>query len=209
MKRPRVLLADDHTLFLDVFAKLLASHCDIVGTVKDGQALLRSARRLQPDVIVVDICMPLLNGLEAGPRLREMLPRTKLIYLTAYEEPELAAQAMRAGAAGFLLKSCAASELLKAIREAVEGRVYVTPRLAGNMEQRPAEIAGSLPELSSRQREILRLLAKGRSTKEIGEMLGVTAHTVAWHRRHLMGLFGVRTTAELVQSAVRHRLVEP
>src|ERR1700741_3062760 len=135
MKLPRVLLADDHTMLLEAFRRLLEGRCEVVGTASDGRALLRDAPTLKPDVLVVDIGMPLLNGLEAGRRLKEMLPSVKLIFLTMNEDSDLATEAMRSGASAYLLKSSAASELFRAIQDVLKGKTYVTPKIARGMEQ--------------------------------------------------------------------------
>src|SRR5438045_2371639 len=155
MKRPRVLLADDHQLLREAFAQLLQSKCEIVGAVADGRALLDAAPELRPDVVVLDIAMPLLNGLDAARQLKRLLPGIKVIFLTVSEDPELAAEAFRVGASGFLLKNSAASELMQAIEEALQGRSYVTPQatrgLVGSLMEAP--VSGRKPgELSLRQR---------------------------------------------------------
>ena len=162
MRRPRVLLAEDHALLLDAFAKLLEPHCDVVGTAGDGRELLEAAQELEPDVVVADISMPLLNGLEAGRRLKELLPDTKLVFVTVNEDPDLAAEALRLGASAYVLKKSATSELFHAIREVLAGRSYVTPLVApdgldGIRERKPRRAA----ELTPRQREVLQLLAEG------------------------------------------------
>ncbi len=163
MSATRVLLADDHTLLLGAFEKLLASECDVVGTVSDGRELVEAARRLKPDVIVLDIGMPLLNGLEAGRQIKQSLPAVKLVYLTMNEDTDLAAEAFRAGASAYLLKRSATVELLTAIREVTNGRSYVTPLVTAGLvgsfmqpqERKPQH------QLTPRQREVLQLLAEG------------------------------------------------
>ncbi len=208
MKRPRVLLAEDHTLLLDAFAKLLEPHCDVVGTAGDGRELLEAAKRLEPDVVVADISMPLLNGLEAGRRLKEILPDTKLVFVTVNEDPDLAAEALRMGASAYVLKKSATSELFHAIREVLAGRSYVTPLVApdgldGIRERKPRRAA----ELTPRQREVLQLLAEGKSMKQVADILNVTPRTVAFHKYRMMGELGFGSTAELVQFAVREGIV--
>jgi len=166
MRAPRVLLADDHALLLGAFEKLLAAECEIVGQASDGRALVAAAEELKPDVIVLDIAMPLLNGLEAGRQIKRKLRDVKLVFLTMNEDPELAAEAFRSGASAYLLKRSAASELTTAIREVMNGRSYVTPLITSGM-------VGSLlkekdsgeADLTSRQREVLQLLAEGHSMK--------------------------------------------
>ena len=169
MSRPRVLLADDHALLLGAFEKLLAEDCDIVGQVSDGRALVAAAEELRPDIIVLDISMPLLNGIEAARQIKQKVPRVKLVFVTMNEDTGLAADAFRAGASAYLLKQSATSELLTAIRQVIAGRSYVTPLitegLVGSLITRD-ESAGN-HELTPRQREVLQLLAEGRSMKEV------------------------------------------
>jgi DNA-binding NarL/FixJ family response regulator len=206
---PRVLLADDHTLLLGAFEKLLAGECTIVGQVSDGRALVEAAEKLKPDVIVLDITMPILNGLEAGRQIKQKLRNVKLVFLTMNEDADLAVEAFRAGASGYLLKRSAASELATAIREVMQGRSYMTPLVTEG-------VVGSLlhlneqkssHSLTSRQKEVLQLLAEGRSMKEVGSMLNLTPRTVAFHKYRIMEQLNVRSTAELVQYAVKHHIV--
>jgi DNA-binding NarL/FixJ family response regulator len=208
MGRPRVLLADDHALLLGAFAKLLAEECEIVGQVSDGRALVAAAETLQPDVIVLDISMPLLNGLEAGRQIKQRSRNVKLVFLTMNEDADLAAEAFRAGASAYLLKRSAAPELAAAIREVVQGRSYVTPLategLVGSL-QRVNE--SQTEELTSRQREVLQLLAEGRSMKEVASVLNVTPRTVAFHKYRMMEQLKIKTSAELIQYAVKHHIV--
>ncbi len=210
MRRPRVLLADDHRLIREAFAQLLQPGCEVVGAVADGRALLAAAPELRPDVVVLDIAMPLLNGLDAARQLKRMMPAVKVIFLTVSEDPDLAAEAFRAGASGYLLKNSAASELLQAIREVSRGRSYVTPLATGGLvgsflqEPGPAKKADGL---SPRQREVLQLLAEGRTMKEIARILKITARTVAFHKYGMMAELGIRTSAELVQFAIKHHVV--
>jgi DNA-binding NarL/FixJ family response regulator len=209
MERPRVLLADDHSLVLGAFENLLSGECDIVGQVADGRALIDAAEKLKPDVIVLDIGMPLLNGLEAGRQIKRRLRDVKLVFLTMHEDADLAADAFRSGASAYLLKRSAASELATAIREVMQGRSYITPLITAGLvgsllnvdEQKPA------PELTPRQREVLQLLAEGRSMKEVGNLLNLTARTVAFHKYRIMDQLKVKSTAELIQYAVRHHIV--
>jgi DNA-binding NarL/FixJ family response regulator len=205
----RVLLADDQGLLLDAFTRLLEPEFSVVGRATDGRALVRTALELRPDLVVLDVSMPELNGLEAGRQIRQTLPATRLVFLTVHEDPELAAEAFRAGAAGFVVKSSAASELVQAIRDALVGRRYLTPRVAGgDVRALPAPAPGSpVDRLSPREREVLQLVAEGRSMKEIGARLGITARTVAFHKYHLMEKLTARSTADLVRVAARHRLV--
>lgn len=197
---PRILLADDHRLLLDAFRKLLAEQCEIVGTAGDGSTALEVAHRLKPDVVVMDISMPVLNGLEAGRRLRAELPDIKLIFLTVHDDPSLRAEAMKMGASGYLLKNVAASELLDAIAMAVAGDSYFSPTTATGTRSESDLLA---TQLTDRQRDVLRLLAKGHTMKEIATKLGITPRTVAFHKYEMMHRLGVTTTAELIALATR------
>jgi DNA-binding NarL/FixJ family response regulator len=209
MPLPRALLADDHSLILAAFEKLLADECEIVGQVADGRSLVEAAERLKPDLIVLDISMPLLNGLDAGRQIKQRMRHVKLIFLTMNEDPDLAVEAFRCGAAGYLLKRSAASELSMAIREVMQGRTYITPLVA-------AGLVGSLlnpdehksgHDLTSRQREVLQLLAEGRSMKEVASVLNLTPRTVAFHKYRMMEQLNLKSTAELIQYAVKHHIV--
>lgn len=209
MSRPRVLLADDHALLLGAFETLLASECDVIGQVSDGRALVAEAEKLKPDVIVLDISMPLLNGLEAGRQIKQKLRDVKLIFLTMNEDSDLAAEAFRSGASGYVLKRSAASELSAAIREVMQGRSYVTPLitagLVGSLQQ--SDEGTPAHELTARQREVLQLLAEGRSMKEVASVLNVTPRTVAFHKYRMMEQLKVKSTAELVRYAVKQHIV--
>ena len=209
MGRPRVLLADDHELLLGAFERLLAPECDIVGQVSDGRALVAAASTLQPDVIVLDIGMPLLNGLEAGRQIKRAQRNVKLVYLTMNEDPDLAAEAFRFGASGYVLKRSAASELMTAIREVMQGRSYVTPlateALVGVLLN--ADDRKPPPTLTPRQREVLQLLAEGLSMKEVATVLNLTPRTVAFHKYRMMERLKLKSTAELIQYAVKHHFV--
>ena len=208
--RRRVLLADDHTLLLEAFEKLLEQDYTVVGAVSDGRALLTAAADLKPDVIVLDIAMPLLNGLDAARQLKKTLPKTKLIFLTMNEDPNVASEALRAGASGYLLKTSAASELSKAIREALCGRSYVTPVITQCMMEsfirQPSDDRGA-PPLTPRQREVLQLLAEGRSMKEAAKILNVTPRTVAFHKYRMMEQLNLKNNADLIQFALRESIV--
>ena len=210
MRRPRVLLADDHRLLREAFVKLLEPECDVVGAVADGRALLEAAPKLRPDVVVVDVAMPLLNGLDAARQVKRSMPSVKVVFLTVSEDPELAAEAFRAGGSAFLLKNSAASELLQAIADVMQGRSYVTPLATRDMVdkllRRPESSPGAR-ELTSRQREVLQLLAEGRTMKEIASILNITARTVAFHKYSMMQELGIKTSAELIQFAIKKRIV--
>jgi DNA-binding NarL/FixJ family response regulator len=208
--RCRVLLADDHTLLLEAFEKLLEHDYTVVGTVSDGRALLSAAAELVPDVIVLDIAMPLLNGLDAARKLKKTMPKVKLIFLTMNEDPNVANEAFRAGASGYLLKTSALSELSKAIQEALRGRSYATPLIAQGMEDlfigQPADDRG-LSQLTPRQREVLQLLAEGRSMKEAAKILNVVPRTVAFHKYRMMKEFNLKSNADMIQFALREHIV--
>ncbi|HEY6615420.1 MAG TPA: response regulator transcription factor [Vicinamibacterales bacterium] len=208
--KPRVLLADDHRLLVEAFAKLLESECEIVGHVGDGLALLEAAPKLKPDVVVLDVAMPLLNGLDAGRKLKERMPDVRLIFVTMNEDPDLAVQAFRIGASGYLLKRSAGSELLLAIREVMERRHYVTPFVTKDLVGsfiNSLDQAGTRRSLTPRQREVLQLLAEGRSMKEAATILNVSVRTIAFHKYRMMEQLDIKTTAELVQFAVKEHLV--
>jgi DNA-binding NarL/FixJ family response regulator len=210
MNRPRVLLADDHRLLREAFARLIEPECEVVGGVADGRAVLAEAPRLQPDIVVMDVAMPLLNGLDAARQLRQLMPRVKVIFLTQNEDPDIAAEAFRSGAAGFLLKNSAASELLTAIREVSRGRSYVTPLATHGLVDNLLHTSAAVPraeDLSPRQREVLQLLAEGHTMKEIARLLKITPRTVAFHKYAMMEQLGVTSNAELVMAAIKHHLV--
>jgi DNA-binding NarL/FixJ family response regulator len=206
MKRPKVLLADDHVLIAQALEHLLRAEFDVVGTVSDGRALLKAADELRPDVVVVDIGMPLLNGLDAGEQLKALHPGIKVVFLTQNREPRFAVEAFRRNASGYLLKDAAASELTAAIRAALGGKTYVSPSIARSMsEEQPA--AQPLRDLSTREREVLQLLAEGKSMKEVAAVLDISPRTVEFHKYRIMELLRVRTNAELVQQAIKLGLV--
>jgi DNA-binding NarL/FixJ family response regulator len=209
MRTPRVLLADDHALLLGAFEKLLSEQCEIVGQVSDGRALLAATEKLAPDVVILDIAMPLLNGLEAGRQIKQHSPDVKLIFVTMNEDPDLAVEAFRAGASGYLLKRCAASELTTALREVMLGRSYITPLVASGLvgSLLHAEETKTSTILTSRQREVLQLLAEGHSMKQVASVLNLTPRTVAFHKYRLMDQLKVKSTAELIQYAVKHHIV--
>lgn len=210
MKRPRVLLADDHTMLLDAFQRLLAPTCAVVGAVADGHALIEAALRLKPDVVVVDISMPLLSGLEACRQLQPKLPETQWVFLTVNEDPDVAVEAFRLGGLAYLLKSSAASELFLAIEKVMRGEPYLTPLLAKGMPLSVFLTRATSPpaaELTPRQREVLQLLAEGRLMKEVADLTGMSPRTVAFHKYSIMSRLGVKSSAELVQYAMKLGLV--
>ena len=209
MSRPRILLADDHVLLAQALEHLLQPEFDVVGTVADGRALLKAAGDLTPDVVVVDIGMPLLNGLDAGEQLKSLHPHIKVIYLTQNREPRFAIEAFRRQASGYLLKDSAASELTTAIRDALRGKTYVSPVIARGIQDEMATPVEQveLRELSPREREVLQLLAEGKSMKEVAAVLDISPRTVEFHKYRIMELLRVKTNAELVQQAIKLGLI--
>jgi DNA-binding NarL/FixJ family response regulator len=209
--RLKLLLADDHVMLLEAFRKMLEPRYDVVGAVTDGHAMIVAAERLHPDVIIADISMPRLNGLDACQRVKELLPATKLIFLTMNEDPDIASEAIRRGAAGYVLKKSASAELFDALQQVHLGRVYVTPVIACGPTAVFAAAAKKSSRgtraLSLRQREVLQLLAEGRSMKEAADILQVTPRTIAFHKYSIMEQLGLKTGAELIQHAVHLRLV--
>lgn len=210
MSRTKVLLCDDHTLLLEAFRGLLEPEFEVVGAVADGRALLAAAPRLKPDVIVLDIVMPLMNGLEAARQLRGIVPQAKLIFLTMSPDADMASEAFRVGASGYLLKTSAASELTRAIRKALRGVRYVTPAMKQELENAFIEDprADRRPHaLSLRQREVLQLLVEGRPMKEIADILQVAPRTIAYHKYKMMADLRVKSTAELIQYALKNKII--
>ena len=207
MKRTRVLLADDHKIILNGLRSLLESEFELVGNVEDGRALVSAAEKLHPDVIVVDISMPLLNGIEAVRQIKKVDPQVKVIFLTMHPDVTYAIRAFEAGASGYVLKHSASSELLTAIHEAIKGRTYVTPMIAGELVQafkKGALQSDKSQQLTERQREILQLLAEGYSAKEIAEILNISSRTVEFHKYSLMSKLNLKTGSALVQYAIKH-----
>ena len=210
MHKPTVLIADDHTMIVDAFRKLLDTRYEVVGTVADGLTLLEKAPELKPEIIIIDIGMPRLNGLAAGQRLKQQLPRAKIIYVTMNEDGDLASEALRAGASGYLLKSSAGSELIKALHEALRGGTYVTPLIKRAMEEsfiRSPVPKASSKKLTARQLEVLQLLAEGRLMKEVAAILGLTPRTVAFHKYRIMETLGIHSNAELIRFAVKNHVL--
>jgi DNA-binding NarL/FixJ family response regulator len=209
MGKPRIVLADDHTIVVEAFKKLLEPEFEIVGTVSDGHALLEVAPELKPDIVILDLGMPLLNGMDAGQELKRRLPQTKLIVLTMSEDYDLATEALRHWASAYLLKKSAGSELVKAIRQVLRGLSYVTPRVAQHLLQewirdpRPDRVK----HLTPRQREVMQLVAEGRSMREIASMLRIAPRTVAFHKYRVMEEFGIKTNLDLVKFAVKEGIL--
>jgi DNA-binding NarL/FixJ family response regulator len=208
MKRPRVLLADDHTLVLEGLRKILEPECDVVGSVEDGRSLLAAAEQLKPDIILLDISMPLLNGVEAARRLRNAMPGAKVIFVTMHGDATYVAGAFRAGASGYVLKRCASLELLNAIHQVLSGRSYITPLIRKDiLHELPGWPLGSgeaSAELTVRQREVVQLVAEGRPVKEIAAILNISSKTVAFHKANVMRRLGIHSTAELTKYALEH-----
>jgi DNA-binding NarL/FixJ family response regulator len=211
-RRPRVLLCDDHRLVAEALKSLLAPEFDLVGVVEDGHALLEAAGALRPDVIVADVTMPHLNGIEALVQLRQGGDHVPVVFLTMHRDVTFARRALEAGASGFVLKHSAPAELVLAIRAALEGKTYLTPQLAGevleSMKQGTERSNDPVVSLTPRQREVLQLLAEGRSAKEIAASLSISARTVEFHKYQLMETLGLHTNAELTHFAIKHGLVE-
>jgi DNA-binding NarL/FixJ family response regulator len=209
MKRARVLLADDHQIVAEGLRSLLETEFDIIGMVSDGRALVEMAQQLRPEVIVADISMPLLNGIEATRQVKRVAPKTRVIVLTMHADATYAARAIEAGAEGYVLKHSATAELVTAVREALQGRVYVSPRIANALPQvsidRPQPQDN--PPLTPRQREVLQLLAEGYSAKKIAAILGISSRTAEFHKYRMMEMLKVNTGAELIRYAIGHGII--
>jgi DNA-binding NarL/FixJ family response regulator len=202
-------LADDHPLTLEGIRAVVEPHHEILGAVSDGRALVEAALRLQPDVIILDITMPLLNGIDAAIQIKKSLAEIKLLFVTMHVNPAYLEVALNAGATGYVLKSSAGEELLQAIQSVLNGRIYVTPRLSSEHLERfqdPARAAATL-RLSTREREVLRLIAEGRAAKELAHVLNISIKTVEFHRDNIKKKLGLRTTAELTKHAIEQGLV--
>ena len=208
--RSRVLIADDHTLVAEAFKVLLEREFEVVGIVNDGQSLIDFVSKLNPDVVLVDIAMPFLNGLDAAEQIRSTNRTIRIVFLTMNQDRALTAEAFRRGASGYLLKTSAASELPAAIRTVLRGEYYISSLIAGDVVDLKAEFEGTnrLPgPLTLRQKQIVQLLAEGRSMKEVGALLNVTARTVAFHKYQIMEILHIKNSAELVQYAIRERMI--
>jgi DNA-binding NarL/FixJ family response regulator len=209
--RSRILIADDHTLVADLCRTLLEKEFHVVGSVRDGRALIESAIDLRPDVIIVDIAMPILNGLDAGQKVKEILPAVKLVFLTMNPDPEIAAEAFRRGASGYLLKTSAADEMVLAVRRVLRGMSYISLPLSKETVdylRRQSKMPVEEEErLTLRQREVLQLLVEGKVMKEVAGILNMTTRTVAFHKYRIMDVLGARSSADLVRYAIRNHLV--
>lgn len=209
MKRFRTLLADDHPLTLEGIRAFLDPMLEIVGTATDGRALVEAALELKPELVILDITMPLLNGIDAALHLKKHLPNAKILFVTMHVNPSYLEAALSAGGAGYVLKSAAREELMDAIKTVMSGRIYITPSLSSEHLERfaePTQAAAKL-QLSAREREILQLIAEGKPAKEIAFLLGISVKTVAFHRENLKRKLSLRSTAELTKHAVDLGLV--
>ncbi len=212
MSRARVLLADDHRIVAEGLKNILTAEFDLVGVVEDGRALIAATKTLRPDVIVSDITMPNLNGIEALEELKKIDPGVRMIFLTMHRDVVYARRALAAGAYGFVLKHSASEELIMAVRAALEGRTFITPMLAGEvldaMRRGPAQVVDQVASLTLRQREILRLLAEGLSAKQVAQNLGISQRTVEFHKYRMMETLGAKTNSDLIHFAIKHGIVE-
>ena len=206
MGRPSVLIADDHTIVAEGLVKLLSRRFDVVATVADGTALIEAAERLRPDIIVTDLNMPSISGLDALEQLKQRGVASKFVILTMHREPSIAVKAMRAGASAFLLKHSAGNELMDAIDEVLHGRTYITPAVTKDVLAAFDDKRGHEVELTKRQRDVLRLIVEGRRMKEIAAILDLSARTIETHKYEMMRVLGVESTAELVALAVKKGL---
>jgi DNA-binding NarL/FixJ family response regulator len=209
--RARILIADDHNLVAELCKRLLENDFEVVGAVGDGRALVRAATELKPDVIVLDIAMPVLNGLDAGRQVKKILPAVKLVYLTMNPDQEVAAEAFARGASGYLLKTCAAAEMVLAVTQVLRGKTYLSKALSrdtiDSLRWERKELVNEEERLTDRQREVLQLLAEGKVMKEIAGILHMTTRTVAYHKYRIMEVLGAKSNAELVKYAVRNHIV--
>ena len=209
MKRARILLADDHPMTLEGIRAVLEPHHEIIATLTDGRALLEEALRLKPDLIALDITMPLLNGVDAAVQIKKSLPGVKLLFVTMHVSPAYLEAALDAGGTGYVLKSAAREELLEAVDSVLKGRIYITPGLSNEHLERfqdPSRAAAVL-RLTAREREILQMIAEGRAGKEIAFVLTISSKTVAFHRENIKRKLGLRSTAELTKHAIEQGLV--
>lgn len=212
MPKPRLLLADDHELLLDGLRRVLEADYDLIGAVGDGRAAVAAYEQLQPDLLLLDIALPLLNGIEAARQVRRLAPDARILFVTMQTDRVYVEEAFRAGGSGYVLKQAAASELVVAIRTVLRGRRYVSPHVAEkigvadlDLADDPSRLFGA--QLTPRQREVLQLIAEGKSLKEIGNLLNISVRTVEFHKNGLMQVLGFRTTAELTRYAVDHGIV--
>jgi DNA-binding NarL/FixJ family response regulator len=208
MLKPRILLADDHALVLEGFRRILGTHYDLFGTVGDGRALLAAAKTTQPDIVILDVSMPLLNGIDAAAQLKKICPTAKIIIVTMHADPEYVRSAFEAGASAYVLKRSAVDELEQAIRAVLGGHSYITPLITKELVDVFLSTASEKPKgLTPRQREVLRFLAEGRTAKEIANLLNITSRTVEFHKGQIMDHLNLKTTADLIKYALTHGIV--
>jgi len=209
--RSRILIADDHTLVADLCKRLLEAEFVVVATVTNGRAMVRAVAELKPDVIVVDIAMPSLNGLDAGRQVKELFPTVKLVYLTMNPDPDVAAEAFRRGASGYLVKTCASSELVMAVRKVLRGELHLSSTLPKDtvnfLRRQDTRLVEETERLTERQREVLQLLAEGKAMKEVGSILDMTTRTVAFHKYNIMKVLAAKSDADLVKYAIRNHII--
>lgn len=208
--RARIFLADDHSLLLDAFKKLLEPKYEIVGTATDGRIMLNMVKNLAPDLVLMDIAMPNLNGFDAGEKLMKILPDVKLMFLTVNEDADMVTEAFRIGASGYLLKSSAATELFEAIDAVLNSKHYVSAKLVRSMDEAFIKNPGNQKVhgvLSTRQREVLQLLAEGKTMKQVASVLNITARTVAFHKYQIMETLDIKSNSKLIQYAVKNGIV--
>lgn len=205
---PRVLIADDHAVVAEGLCSILQKSCDVIGIVRDGRELLVEAPKLEPDLIVLDIGMPVLNGLDAAEQLKHFLPKVKFVFLTMKDDPNLAAAALNLGKVGYVLKHSLSSELLHAVSEVLQGNAYVTPRLRSeNWAVQGLRARQVSQDLTPRQKEVLQLLAEGRPMKEVAQILNVSEKAIMFHKYRIMASFNLKNNAELVLFALKHHLI--
>jgi DNA-binding NarL/FixJ family response regulator len=208
MPKPRILVADDHALVLEGFRRILQEHYELVGTVGDGRALLAAAKTVQPDIVILDISMPLLNGIDTAEQLRKICPTTKIIIVTMHAGADYVRSAFEAGASAYVLKGSAVDELELAIRAVLRGHSYITPLITKELVDVYLSTATEKPrDLTPRQREVLQFLAEGRTAKEIGNLLHITSRTVEFHKGQILDHLNLRTTADLIKYALTHGIV--
>lgn len=212
MRRISILVADDHTMVCEGLKRMLEPDFEVIACVQNGRALVKAATEMKPDLVVVDVGMPMLNGLDAARELKKLMPRLKLIFLTMNPDPDIAGEALRVGASGYLLKNSEAEELLKAVRDAIRGTSYVTPQIRVAMAESFIRDPKSLDRpkhLSARQQEVLQMLAEGRRMQEVADVLHISRRTVRFHKQQIMEELGIKSTAELVQYAIKHAMIFP
>jgi len=210
MHRPRLVLADDHTLLLDGLRKLLEPEFDLIATAVDGRSAVEECIGLKPDLLLLDIGLPVMNGIEVAPRVKSAVPAVKILFLTMHTDRVYVEEAFRVGASGYVLKQSAAAELLSAIRTILQGGIFVSPALGAVpvMNSQTDRVLDDIfaRGLTQRQREVLQLIAEGKSMREIAQLLNISVRTVEFHKNGIIGELGLRTTAELTRYALEHRI---